>query len=167
MSNSNTKTSTISFISVLVGLILLFLLYYFGFIFYTILQTNLSQYFIYLNGIFALLIVLKRNKSWLKKISIRWLLRFQLILAGSYLIIFFALPSYKCGAFTKSSNTYSCDCIGIKKVRMWNFTYRCVGIRTKCYLGEKENEYYEAIGKRVVKNTGNEIPCEGSLEFFK
>jgi hypothetical protein len=139
-----------SFISVFIRLILLSCLIFIGIIYYILLHTDLTKYFVVINAVLSLIIIIKWDTKWLKKYSIKWIVIIQLLFAGLYLVLFI-LPSHKCGAESNSANIiYSCDCLGIKKYIVLDFTSRCIGKRTKCYLG-----------------SSNEVPCEGSIEFFR
>ncbi len=81
-----------------------------------------------------------------------------------YIVLFTTLPSHPCETKSKTENVFtSCDCLGIKKSQSFGIVSECIGIRTKCYKGSKEDIFFKNNGTeidKVVKHPEREVVCE-------
>lgn len=98
-----------------------------GFIYYNMLQSDLSMYLAAIHIGFSFVLGWKWSKKWFLII----------VFLGVLYFVFFKIPffSSECGLNTKYGEFSSCDCAGIKKMSYSSmFQVDCVGRRTKCYL---------------------------------
>lgn len=101
-----------------------------------------KSFVLVLLNIVLLLVSIKKNK-------IKWFLSvigINLI----YLVLFFGLPSDKCGVLKDGKMIY-CDCTGVVKV--FNSEVKCIGRKNKCY-------YYDDLTNKSWSTGTARSDCE-------